>query len=92
MIGKKITFIIKCSFLFWAVANFHILYRWTRLIQPPTVQLLPLKKIKEACNYRQSSTSALRDRKQSNSQIQGYIIIIYNEIIGIVFNKKVFDH
>ncbi len=48
--------------------------------QPPIVQVLPLKKMREACNFHHRYTSAMRDKrrkKNPENQIFGFVKIFF---------------
>ncbi len=63
---------------FWTVEQQYIYIQWGKKVfsQPPIVQVLPLKKMREACNFHHRYTSTMRDkiRKQyPENHIVGFL-------------------
>ncbi len=55
----------------WGVYSCEILYiQWGKKVfsQPPIVQVLPLKKMREACNFHHRYTSTMRDKIRKKIQ------------------------
>ncbi len=63
---------VRCSF-----TSVHIVYylQWGKKVfsQPPIVQVLPLKKMREACNFHHRYTSTMRD-KIRNKNPENHIV------------------
>ncbi len=59
----------------------YVYIQWGKKVfgQPPIVQVLPLKKMREACNFHHRYTSTMRDkiRKKNNPE---------NHIVGFLKN------
>ncbi len=56
----------------------YIYIQWGKKVfsQPPIVQVLPLKKMREACNFHQRYTSTMRDKirnKNPENHIVGFL-------------------
>ncbi len=54
---NKLHLIVKCY-------HIYIYIQWGKKVfsQPPIVQVLPLKKMREACNFHHRYTSTMRDK------------------------------
>ncbi len=58
--------------------NYSVQIQWGKKVfsQPPIVQVLPLKKMKEACNFHHRYTSTMRDKirkKNPENHIVGFL-------------------
>ncbi len=49
--------------------------QWSKKVfsQPPIVQVLPLKKMREACNFHHMYTSTMRDKIRKENHIVGFL-------------------
>ncbi len=66
----------------WSIIKkiFNIYIQWGKKVfsQPPIVQVLPLKKMREACNFHHRYTSTMRDKiRKENPE---------NHIVGFLKN------
>ncbi len=59
--GETSSFHSNSAFL-WQIINLHIQWGKKVFSQPPIVQVLPLKKMREACNFHHRYTSTMRDK------------------------------
>ncbi len=55
---------VNRTHLFWCTPVHCIYIQWGKKVfsQPPIVQVLPLKKMREACNFHHRYTSTMRDK------------------------------
>ncbi len=63
-------------FIYNAYINTHIQWGKKVFSQPPIVQVLPLKKMREACNLHHMYTSTMRDKirkKNPENHIVGFL-------------------
>ncbi len=62
--------------------NMYLSIQWGKKVfsQPPIVQVLPLKKMREACNFHHRYTSTMRNKirkKNPENHIVGFLKILF---------------
>ncbi len=75
---------------FLSTVHFHTFYiyiQWGKKVfsQPPIVQVLPLKKMREACNFHHRYTSTMRDKirkKNPENHIVGFLKNLFANYSG----------
>ena len=62
------------------IKQIYSLIQWSKKLfsQPPIVQVLPLKKMREACNFHHSYTSTMTDKMRGKN--------LENHIVGFLMN------
>ncbi len=55
--------------------------------QPPIVQVLPLKKMREACNFHHMFTSTMRDNKKKKNP-ENHIVGFLKNLLQIMVENK----
>ncbi len=69
-------FLTGVSYVTLLMCNKHIQWGKKVFSQPPIVQVLPLKKMREACNFHHRYTSTMRDKirkKNPENHIVGFL-------------------
>ncbi len=69
------------------LCTFYLLVQWGKKLfsQPPIVQVLPLKKMREACNFHHRYTSTMRDKirkKNPENHIVGFLKNLFADYGG----------
>ncbi len=75
---NKHIYIYQRIMLFFKDGHIYIYIQWGKKVfsQPPIVQVLPLKKMREACNFHHRYTSTMRDKirkKNPENHIVGFL-------------------
>ncbi len=77
-----------CPNFFWFGVVYTVYIQWGKKVfsQPPIVQVLPLKKMREACNFHHRYTSTMRDKIRKKKSRKSHCRI-FNELIGKFLGK-----
>ncbi len=69
----------------------HIQWGKKVFSQPPIVQVLPLKKMREVCNFHHRYTSTMRDKIRKKNP-ENHIVGFFKNLFANYGGKKVFGH